>query len=43
MKKNSNPGYRHSGIEKITAINKPKNEPSSTVKKAKTDLRVKGG
>lgn len=43
MKSKNNPGYRHGGFERISAKNKPKNEPASTVKTAKTDLRVKGG
>lgn len=43
MKNNNNPGYRHSGIEKITAKNTPKNEPRAERKTAKRDLRVKGG
>ena len=43
MKKTNNPGYRHSGVEKITAKNLPKDEPRAERKTAKTDLRVKGG
>ena len=43
MKNKKNPDYRHSGVEMITAKNKPKDEPRAAKKAAKTDLRVKGG
>ena len=43
MKKTNNPGYRHSGVDKINAKNQPKDEPRARVKTAKRDLRVKGG
>ena len=43
MKKIKNPGYRHSGVDKIDAKNPPKSEPCAKIKTAKRDLRVKGG
>lgn len=35
--------YRNLGIGKITAPNKPENEPKCRVIKGEGDLRVKGG
>lgn len=39
---NSTP-YRTLGIGKVSAPNKPKNEPKGRVLKGKGDLRVRGG